>query len=269
MATILPLLMAAAGLILFLAQRKEFARRVPLVLLWLPSLINISALYWGLIYRVRYSALLLPAVAIFGSLAIASNAAKKRSLVLLLVALLGLPWLSWCVCRENPSQVLMSGPGALVLPAAGLLLFLIARAQQQYSGALIILCVLGMQIPSLAREDHPMMAETMEHAFIEPERKEVLQFLNQNYDGKRILIDMGTEAPLVYDSGLDAKEFVYNEGGEELWQDAIGNPGRVVGWLCAQNGDAVGRMIKADPNWAGRFSVVLKTENYRLYRLTH
>jgi len=36
MAAILPLLVAAAGLLLFLVQRREFKRRVPLLLLWLP-----------------------------------------------------------------------------------------------------------------------------------------------------------------------------------------------------------------------------------------
>lgn len=76
-ATLLPLLAAGAGLIIFLAQRGEFRRRLPLLLLWLPSLINISALYWGLIYRVRYSVLLLPAVAVFGSLVTTSDAAKN------------------------------------------------------------------------------------------------------------------------------------------------------------------------------------------------
>ena len=104
MAAILPLLVAAAGLLLFLVQREEFKRRLPLLLLWLPSLINISALYWGLIYRVRYSVLLLPAVAIFGSLVTTSDAAKKRSLLLLLVVVMGLPWFTWYMHRHKSGQ---------------------------------------------------------------------------------------------------------------------------------------------------------------------
>jgi hypothetical protein len=265
--TILPLIAAAAGVILFLAQRKEFRQRIPLVLLWLPSLINISALYWGLIYRVRYSVLLLPAVAIFGSLVIASETAKKRVLLLLLVVALGLPWLIWHLCRTNPGHAPMPGPGALALPAAALILFLMARAKEWYSGALIVLCILGTQMPQLAREDHPMMVETMEHEFIEHERKQVLEYLRQNYDGKRILIDMSTEAPLVYDSPLAVKEFVYNEGAEALWHEAVRNPEPIVGWLCTQRGDEIWKLIEADPTWAGRYSIAWETENYRLYRL--
>lgn len=266
MAAILPLLVAAAGLLLFLVQRSEFKRRVPLLLLWLSSLINISALYWGLIYRVRYSVLLLPAVAIFGSLVTTSHPAKKRSLLLLLVVVMGLPWFTWYMHRINPNSFPLPGPGALVLPVVGLIIFFIARVKQWYSAPLMFLCVLGINIPPLAREVHPMMVETMEHAFIEPERKRVLQYLKQNYDGKKILIDMGTEAPLVYDSGLDVKEFVYNEGGEVLWHDAVRNPELVVGWICFQPGDFIWQRMRADTNWAARYSPVVKTENYSLLR---
>ncbi|MBP1624700.1 MAG: hypothetical protein H6Q07_2720, partial [Acidobacteria bacterium] len=86
-------------------------------------------------------------------------------------------------------------------------------------------------------------------------------------DGKRILIDMGTEAPLVYDSGLDVKEFVYNEGREVLWHDAAKSPERVVGWLCFQKGDAVWQLVQSDANWAARYIPVVTTENYTLLRL--
>ncbi len=267
MAAILPLLVAAAGLLLFLVQRSEFKRRVPLLLLWLPSLINISALYWGLIYRVRYSVLLLPAVAIFGSLVTTSHAAKKRSLLLLLVVVMGLPWFTWYMHHINPNSFPLPGPGALVLPVVGLIIFFIARVKQWYSAPLMFMCVAGINVPPLAREVHPMMVETMEHEFIEPERERVLQYLKQNYDGKRILIDMGTEAPLVYDSGLDVKEFVYNEGREVLWHDAARNPELVVGWICFQPGDSIWQLMQADANWAARYSPVVKTENYSLLRL--
>jgi hypothetical protein len=248
-------------------QRSELKRRVPLLLLWLPSLINIAALYWGLIYRVRYSVLLLPAVAIFGSLVTTSDTAKKRSFLLLLVVAMGLPWFTWYRNSINPGSAPLPGPGALVLPVVGLILFLIARVKQWYSAPLMFLCVVGIYVPPLAREVRPMMAETMEHEFIEPERERVLQYLKQNYDGKRILIDMGTEAPLVYDSGLDVKEFVYNEGREVLWHDAVRNPELFVGWICVQPGDSIWQIMQADATWAAQYSPVVKTEHYSLLRL--
>jgi hypothetical protein len=267
MAALLPLLAAAAGLLLFLVQRREFSRRVPLLLLWLPSLINISALYWGLIYRVRYSVLLLPAVAIFGSLVTTSEAGKKRTLLFLTVVVMGLPWFTWQMHRLHPGDAPMAGPGALVLPAAALVIFFLSRVKQWYSAPLMLLCFLGMHIPPLVREVHPMMVETMEHEFIEPEREMVLRYLKQNYDGKKILIDMGTEAPLVFDSGLDVKEFVYNEGGEVRWHEAAQNPERVVGWMCVQHGDAVWQLMQGKVNWAARYVAAVKTEHYSLLRL--
>jgi len=267
MAALLPLLLAAAGLILMLSQRKLFALRAPLLLLWLPSLINISALYWGLIYRLRYSVLLLPAVAIFGSLVLTSAAAKKRALLLLLSVAMVLPWLSWYFAKTDPSGRLVAGPGVLLVPAAGIILFMIARVRSQYAWSLLALCILGMQTPPLAREKHPMMIETLEHEFIEPERQEVMQYIWKNYDGKRILIDMGKQAPLVYDLHLNVKNFVYNEGGEIAWHEALRSPSKQVGWMCTETGDAIWERLQVDPGWAAEYALALKTEHFLLYRL--
>jgi hypothetical protein len=266
MAAILPLLLAAAGIVLMACQRRLFNRRVPLLLLWLPSLINISALYWGLIYRLRYSVLLLPAVAIFGSLVVTSAAAKKRAFVLVLLAAMTLPWLSWYY-QGDPEGRLIPGPGVLLLPAAGLVLFMIARARNHYDWTLLGLCILAMQIPLLARENRPILGETMEHEFIEPERHAIMQFVLRNYDGKPILIDMGKLAPLVYDSGLDVKDFIYNEGGETLWHAAMHDPTKQVGWICSQQGDAIWDHVQVDPGWTAGYALAFKTEHFSLYRL--
>jgi hypothetical protein len=50
---------------------------------------------------------------------------------------------------------------------------------------------------------------------------------------------MGKQAPLIYDSALPVKEFVYNEGKGAIWNQAIREPERQVGWLCASEEDAV------------------------------
>ena len=267
MATLLPLLLAAAGMLLVLTQRARFASQAPLFLLWLPSLINISALYWGLIYRLRYSVLLLPAVALFGSLVLTSEPAKKRAVLLLTIAAMGMPWLSWYYSRNEPGGSLKPGPGILILPAAALLLFMTAWARRHYDWALLSICILGMHVPPLARENRAMMVETLEHDFIEPEREEMIRYLRQHYDGKRILIDMGRQAPLVYDSGLNVREFVYNEGGERLWHEALRNPAKQVGWLFSEKGDAIWKRLQVDPDWAGGYSLAVKTESFSLYRL--
>lgn len=267
MAAIIPLLLTAIGFLFFLCQHEKIRSRMPLVLLWIPSLINISALYWGLIYRLRYSVLLLPAVAIFASLGIQSDIIKKRALIFLLLVILVLPWISWFSFKGNPGQMFAPGPGALILPGAGLILFFIAQIRPRYNWPLVLLCILGMQLPPLARENLPIMAETLEHEFIEPERQEILQYLRQNYDGKRILIDMGRQAPLIYDSGLPIKEFVYNEGGGVYWHKAVRNPVQQVGWICSEKGDTVWQRIEVDSRIPAAYALVVKTEYLSLFRL--
>jgi hypothetical protein len=269
MAALVPLLLAVLGLVLVLICRKKLMFRAPLLLLWIPSLINISALYWGLVYRLRYSVLLLPAVAVFGSLVLMTVEAKKRAFLFLVIVIMVLPWLSWYLLRLNPNLQLVPGPGFLVLPGVALILFLITQVRQWCYGALLVLCVLGMQLPPLAREYRPMMTETLEHEFIEPERQKILKYLQQNYDKRKILIDIGKQAPLVYDSALPVKEFVYNEGGEALWHQAIRNPEKQVGWLCATKGDAVWQQLQVDPDWADAYALVVNTGSLYLYRLKH
>jgi hypothetical protein len=196
-----------------------------------------------------------------------SEPAKKRAVLLLTIAAMGMPWLSWYYSRNEPGGSLKPGPGILILPAAALLLFMTAWARRHYDWALLSICILGMHVPPLARENRAMMVETLEHDFIEPEREEMIRYLRQHYDGKRILIDMGRQAPLVYDLGLNVREFVYNEGGERLWHEALRNPAKQVGWLFSEKGDAIWKRLQVDPDWAGGYSLAVKTESFSLYRL--
>jgi hypothetical protein len=266
-AAILPLMVAAIGLLLFLFQRDKIISRLPLLLLWVPSLINIAALYWGLVYRLRYSVLLVPAVAIFASLVIKAEFLKKYVLQLLLLTAIILPWISWITFRRDPMKMLVSGPGVLIVPAVGLILFMIAQVRQRYDFPLLILCILGLQIPPLQRETRPMLVETLEHEFIEPERQEVIRYLRQNHDGRRILIDMGRQAPLVYDSKIPVKDFIYNDGRGAHWHKAVKDPVHNVGWLCVEKGDAVWQVIQNVPVIREKYFPVVKTENFSLYRL--
>ena len=111
------------------------------------------------------------------------------------------------------------------------------------------------------------MAETFEHNFIEQERHEVIQYIRSFYDGGRILIDMGRLAPLIYDSGLPVREFVYNEGLGIMWRKAVRKPESIVGWLCMQEGDALAQRLKSDPGWLDKYSLEVKTKHFSLYRL--
>jgi hypothetical protein len=124
-----------------------------------------------------------------------------------------------------------------------------------------------MQVPALEGEHRPIIAETLEHGFVEPERQQILSFLRDDYDGSRILIDMGKLAPLVYDSRLPVREFVYREGDRILWEKALREPEGVAGWLCLEIGDEVWQAVQVDPGWADRYSLAVQTKHFLLYRV--
>ncbi len=264
---LLPLLAAVAGLLLVLAARRDLDRRLPLMLLWIPSLINISALYWGLIYRVRYSILLVPAVAIFSSFLVGSGRSLRRVFLGAAILAMLLPWLPWLFPHKWKYNFLFAGPGILILPALALVLAFWALSRKRYAVPLLLLLVAGMQFPALRGESRAMLREALEHEFIEPQRSEVLSHLAEHYDGTRILIDMGRQAPLIYDSQLPVREFIYNEGGGGHWHRAIWAPHAEAGWICAEEGDEVWKLLHVDPPWLERYLLALQTRNFVLYRL--
>ncbi len=266
-AAVVPLIAGFAGVVYCLEDRERRRRCAPLFLLWVPSLINVSALYWGMIYRVRYSVLLLPAIVVFASLPLVAEKASRLVLLLTGITVMFLPWISRAFPHEWKYHDLYPGPGMLFLPVAAAVLILAALATGRYRFSLLILCVLGMQIPVLAGESRPILGETLEHSYFEPERQLVLKELRQNYDGRRILIDSLKLAPLIYDSGLPVKDFVYNEGDRSLWGRAMNAPETEAGWLCALKGDEVWQRLHVDPQWADRYALVSQTENLLLYRL--
>jgi hypothetical protein len=263
----IPLLISLGVLVYFLFHREKWARQAPLLLLWFPSIVNVSALFWGMIYRVRYSVLLLPAIAIFAALPICRVKVEKRLLFSGTLAAFVLPWFSFLMHDTWRYGTFHPGPGIMILPLSALLIFLLAVSKGWYRWPLLALCVLGMQVPVLLGEYRAILNETLEHGFIESEKGKILDYLRKNYDGTPVMIDMGKLAPLIYDSELPIKKFVYNEGINVHWQSALKDPLREVGWLCALKGDDVWERLRVDPSWADGYSLAVKTENFMLYRL--
>jgi hypothetical protein len=257
-----------AGVAYTLFRRDRLRAWAPLFLLWTPSVINVAALYWGHIYRVRYSVLLLPAAAIFGALLCTSERASRRALTTAAGVVIFLPWLTWYFPAEWRYHGFQPGPGLLFLPICATIAFLAGTAWEHRRWMLLGLGILGMHLPVLAGEMHPIIAETMEHDFIEPERQRILQELSAQYDSTRILVDMGKLAPLVFDSGLPVREFVYNEGSRIHWERALRSPASEVGWICVERGDEFWGALQIDPALTDGYSLAVQTDNLLLYRRT-
>jgi hypothetical protein len=266
-ATVLPLIAGLAGTILALRRFRKEAALWALFLLWIPSLINVSALYWGMIYRVRYSVILVPAIALFGGVVTTSAAASRRMMTLLTFVCLALPWLPHALPQEWKYHLFHAGPGIIALPVLGVLLFLVGRATRESGWVMLALCAAAGQVPALSGENRAILVETYEHDFFEDQRRAVLNLLKREYDGTPILIDMGKSAPLVYDSGLPIRSFVFNEVDLTRWHRAAENPASVVGWICAMKGDDLWARLQVDPGWAGGYALALQTEYFRIYRI--
>jgi hypothetical protein len=234
--------------------------------LWLPSLANIAALFWGLIYRVRYSCLLLPAVAVFGSVVIARRDMARLVLIFTCLTVFALPWVTWYFPREWDYHFVYPGPGRLWLPAVALVLLLTALAAQSYRWPLLILAFAGMQMPVFEGEVRPVLAEAREHQNVEPEQREVLNYLTRHYDGTGILIDMARLAPLMYDSGLPMREFICQDNDPGIWSRVVEQPHLHAGWVCTEKGDELSGLLHVKPDGADGYSLAVRTENYLLYR---
>jgi len=265
-ASVVPLLIGVAGVALCLSLRRERGRCAPYFLLWLPSLANIAALYWGLMYRVRYSCLLLPAISVFASLVFARVEAARLFMIVSCLTVFALPWVTWYLPHEWAYHFVYPGPGSLWLPAAALLLLLTAHSMQRYRWFLLILALCGMLLPVFDGEVRAVVAEAREHQDVEPQQKQVLEYLRRHYDGSGILIDMGRLAPLMYDSGLPLKEFICHNGDPKDWLRAVAEPRSHVGWLCAESGDEVWGLLQVDPERADGYSLAVRTESYLLYQ---
>jgi hypothetical protein len=264
---LIPLILSLAGVAVALRNRDKLQQALPLFLLWIPSLTNISALYWGLIYRVRYSVLLVPAIAVFAALP-SSEAARRRMLMIACLAATALPWVPWMFPHEWEFHEVYPGPGLMLIPAAGLILFCLGTVYDRRRWPLLALAVLAMQIPAVQGENRPILEETGEHAFIQPEWWQVVRHLQAHYDGSPILLDLGKLAPLAYDTRLPLHSFLCNEGdGRALWQRALNAPASVAGWICALKGDELWEMLRVDPQKADGYSLAVQTDNFRLYHL--
>ncbi len=267
-AGVVPLLIGIAGTVYCLLQKEKLRDRLPLFLLWLPSTINLSALYWGMIYRIRYSILLLPAIVVFAGIAAEDRKAGRRLLILATAAAAGLPWLSWVFPHEWRFHFLYPGPGALLLPAFAVILFCFAVERSRCRWALLAICIAGMQIPVLEGEYRPILSETMEHEFIEADRTGILQYLQTQYDGRPILIDSQKLSPLMYDSHLPIRDFIYNEGDLALWRNAVASPTHYAGWICIQKGDELSDRLQVDRHLIDGYSLVVKNDWLSLYRFS-
>lgn len=100
-------------------------------------------------------------------------------------------------------------------------------------------------------------------------QSDLLWYLNQNDDGKLILVAMGDIAPVIFDLQLPIKRFVH-EGSKPWWNDAYtyGHPERVAGWVFLNQGDRLWKKFHNDPEFHKHFALIGRRKFLELYRRT-
>ena len=102
-------------------------------------------------------------------------------------------------------------------------------------------------------------------------RRAVTNYLREHYDGRTIMMSMGSLAHYMHDlsnEGFDIKQFLH-EGNGEIWRFAMLRPAGHAGWLIveghAEGGDALFHAARR-PRWLEGFERVAEGGGVSLYR---
>ncbi|MEO5895630.1 MAG: hypothetical protein ABIS06_08005 [Vicinamibacterales bacterium] len=118
----------------------------------------------------------------------------------------------------------------------------------------------------------PLIRESQREAVAMEGRRVVTAYLRQHYDGRTIMMSMGSLGHYMHDLSLVdfvIKDFLH-EGNGEIWRFAMLNPAGHAGWLIveenAEGGDALHHAAARDPRWLGAFDKVAAGGGATLYR---
>jgi hypothetical protein len=105
-------------------------------------------------------------------------------------------------------------------------------------------------------------------------RRAVTAYLSQHYDGRLVLMSMGSLAHNVHDlslAGFDVRDFLH-EGNGELWPYALHGARGVAGWVLieeqSEGGDALFHQARRSQRFLAGFERVAEGGGVVLYRRT-
>ena len=138
--------------------------------------------------------------------------------------------------------------------------------------AILVLIGAILQAPPFDREA-PLVRESQREADAMAGRHAVTAYLREHYDGRTIMMSMGSLAHYMHDlsnAGFDITHFLH-EGNGEIWRFAMLGPAGHAGWLIveerAEGGDALFVASKRT-RWLSGFERVAEGGGAALYRAT-
>ena len=127
------------------------------------------------------------------------------------------------------------------------------------------------QAPPLDRQS-PLVLESQRDAAHMAGRRAVSDYLASHYDGRAILMSMGSLGHYMHDlshAGFRIKNFMH-EGNDDAWPFALLRPRGMVGWIVieeqAEGGDALFWQAKRNRQFLEGFTRVAEGGNVALYR---
>jgi hypothetical protein len=224
------------------------------------------------LYRLSGTALVWSAYAGAALIVAAFVRSRARASLLLLLALAAsaaLPWYAYV--QGHPYRIRYDVPliaAGAALAGAGIGLFW-ARARPVV--ALVVVAAALLQARPLDREA-PLIKESQRDAANKTGRSAVTAYLVHHYDGRTIMMSMGSLAHYMHDlsaEGFRIHDFLH-EGNGDIWKFALKRPLGVVGWIAieekAEGGDALYFEARRHPRFLEGFDRVAEGGGVALYR---
>ncbi len=118
----------------------------------------------------------------------------------------------------------------------------------------------------------PMLLEAQWDSGNAAARRQITRYLAARYDGQTVMASMQSLAHYMQElssAGFNLRNFLH-EGNGDLWQAALEKPRAHVGWILieewAEDGDALARLARRDPNFLAGFTRVAEGGGVALYR---
>jgi len=197
---------------------------------------------------------------------------RSRAPLLLLVALTAaaaLPWYAYM--QGHPFRIRYDVPlvaACAALAGAGIGL-LWTRGQPFVAAAAVAIAI--AQAHPLDR-GAPLIVESQRDAANSAGRRAVTAYLAQHYDGRTIMMSMGSLGHYMQDlsaQGFRIHDFLH-EGNGDIWNFAMTQPRAVVGWIAieekAEGGDALFLETKRRAAFLDGFTRVAEGGGVALYR---
>ncbi|MEO6213560.1 MAG: hypothetical protein ABIP65_08030, partial [Vicinamibacterales bacterium] len=197
---------------------------------------------------------------------------RERASVILLLAMAAAACLPmYAYLQGHPFRVRYDLP--LVAAAAAVVAGGISTLPRLVGTAVGILIVLLTVLQARPFDRNaPLIRESQREAAAMAGRRSVTAYLEQHYDGRTMMMSMGSLGHYMHDLSLAHFQIknLLHEGNGEIWRFAMLNPSGHAGWVIvvekAEGGDALHHAARRDPRWLGGFTRVAEGGGAALYR---